>query len=55
MQWFFPVMFIIGVSISYFVINRNKQKGDSRRGFGGVILVFLLLFLFSFFFVYLNK
>ncbi|MGD6966762.1 hypothetical protein ACQCVP_10050 [Rossellomorea vietnamensis] len=55
MQWFFPVMFIIGVSISYFVIKRNKQHGDSGSGFGGIILVFLLLFLFSFFFVYLTK
>ncbi|WP_187444810.1 hypothetical protein [Rossellomorea vietnamensis] len=55
MEWFYPVMFIIGLSISYFVINRNKHKGDSGRGFAGVILVFLLLFLFSFFFVYLNK
>ncbi|QAS54494.1 DUF3976 domain-containing protein [Halobacillus litoralis] len=49
MEWFFPIVFVVGFGVLYFVIRKETHNNTlNKRGFIKLIVTFLLLFVFVF-------
>ncbi|MGP4060193.1 hypothetical protein [Halobacillus sp. H74] len=49
MEWFFPIVFVVGSGVIYFVIRKETHNNTlNKRGFIKLIVTFLLLFVFVF-------
>ncbi|WP_281975813.1 DUF3976 domain-containing protein [Halobacillus litoralis] len=49
MEWFLPIVFVVGFGVLYFVIRKETHNNTlNKRGFIKLIVTCLLLFIFVF-------